>query len=200
MMILPCAPVQAGLFWNRPRDAAIRIMETTASAQTAPPDPLDRLAARLGVSSPFIKFLFVGGIAFFVNEIALLLLYDVLPILPTKDRDFDFWLFTHPDIRLLLASAFAVECAVVFKFFALEHWTFRDRPRRGWRVYRFLQFNGSAILSPVIVIGTVNVLTPVFGISPYISTMVGTIAGFMVNWLFSAYLIWPHERTGETGA
>jgi putative flippase GtrA len=175
-------------------------METTASAPPAAPDLLDRLAARLGVSSPFIKFLFVGGVAYFVNQAALLLLYDVLPVLPAKDRDFDFGLFTHPDVRLLLASAFAVECAVIFKFFALEHWTFRDRPRRGWVAYRFLQFNGSAILSPIIVVVTVNVLTPVFGISPYISTMVGTIAGFMVNWLFSTYLIWPHERAGETDA
>ena len=45
--------------------------------------------------------------------------------------------------------------AVAFKFFALENWTFRDRPRRGWLPFRFVKFNVSAILSPAIVVVTV---------------------------------------------
>lgn len=174
-------------------------METTASAHQPLPF-LESIAARLHVSPEFLKFLVVGAIAFVINQVALLLLYDVLPVLPARDRDFDFAVFTHPDIRLLLASAMAVEASIVFKFYALEHWTFRDRPRRGWAPYRFLQFNASCALSPLITVTTVNVLTPVFGISPYISNTVGTLFGFAANWAFSAYLIWPHHtHLRETG-
>lgn len=170
-------------------------METPASADPSSSSLIDRLAARLPVSPEFLKFLLVGGIAFVINQAALLLLYDVLPVLPARDSDFDFGLFTHPDIRLLLASALAVEVAIVFKFYALEHWTFRARPRRGWGPVRFLQFNVTSILGPIIIVSTVNVLTPVFGISPYISLSIGTLAGFLANWAFSAYLIWPLARS-----
>lgn len=170
-------------------------METTASAHSGSLPPIDRLAALLRVSPAFLRFVLVGGVAFVINQAALFLLYDVLPVLPAHDREFNFGLFTHPDIRLLLASVLAVELAIVFKFYALENWTFRDRARRGWGPYRFLQFNASCVLSPAIVVATVNVLTPVFGISPYISATAGTLAGFLANWAFSAYIIWPHART-----
>lgn len=175
-------------------------METTASADPGSSSFIDRLAARLRVSPEFLKFLLVGSIAYVINQAALLLLYDVLPVLPAHDRDFDLGLFTHPDIRLLLASALAVQVAIVFKFYALENWTFRDRPRRGWGLARFLQFNASCIVSPIIVVTTVNVLTPVFGISPYISTTVGTLFGFLANWAASAYIIWPLARSEASTA
>ena len=171
-------------------------METTASAHQPTPF-LESIAARLHVPPEFLKFLVVGAIAFFINQAVLALLYDVLPILPAHDRDFNFGLFTHPDVRLLLASAVAVEGSIVFKFYSLENWTFRDRERRGWGAYRFLRFNASCILSPIITVTTVNVLTPVFGISPYISNTVGTLFGFAANWAFSAYIIWPHTHTRE---
>ena len=175
-------------------------METPASADLSSSSFIGRLAARLHVSPEFLKFLFVGGVAFLIAQAALLLLYDVLPILPAHDRDFDFGFFTHPDIRLLLASALAVQVAIVFKFYALENWTFRDRPRRGWGLARFLQFNATCIVSPIIVVATINVLTPVFGISPYISNTAGTLFGFLANWAFSAYLIWPLARSEASAA
>ncbi|MEX0683950.1 MAG: GtrA family protein [Dehalococcoidia bacterium] len=174
-------------------------METSAAAPSPLSPVIDRFAARLHLSPAFIKFLMVGAIAYFINQIALLLLYDVLPVLPAKDQALDFGLFTHPDIRLLLASVIAVETAIVFKFYALENWTFRDRPRRGWGPVRFLQFNASCALGPVITVTTVNILTPVFGISPYISNTAGTLVGVVVNWAFSAYLIWPHAKAQGTG-
>ena len=170
-------------------------METTTSADPGASSFIDRLAALLHFSPAFLKFLLVGGIAYVVTQVALLLLYDVLPILPARDRDFDFGLFTHPDIRLLLASVLAVEAAIVFKFYALEHWTFRDRPRRGWGPVRFLRFNVTSIVGPIIVVGTVNVLTLVFDVSPYISLSIGVLGGFLANWGFSAYFIWPRARS-----
>ncbi|MCH7810443.1 MAG: GtrA family protein [Chloroflexi bacterium] len=161
---------------------------------------MDRLAARLHISPEFLKFLLVGGVTFVINLAAFELLYDVLPVLPAHKTDFDFVLITHPDIRLLLASALAVEVAIVFKFFALENWTFRDRPRRGWGPVRFLRLNATSIVGQIITVATVNVLTPVFGISPYISLSIGVMLGFLANWLFSAYLIWPSARSEASAA
>ena len=154
------------------------------------------LGRRFGLSPAFVKFLAVGAAAYAVNQVALLLLYDggALPLLPAKDSRLDFALFTHPDSRLLLASVLAVEVTIVFKFFALEHWTFRDRERRGWMPLRFLRFNAACALPPAITVGTVNTLTPIFGISPYISNTIGTLLGFAVNYAISAYIIWPHRR------
>jgi len=174
-------------------------METPASADLSSSSLIDRLAARLPVSAAFLKFLLVGGVAFVISQAALQFFYDILPVLPARDSDFDFGLFTHPDIRLLLASALAVEVAIVFKFYALENWTFRDRPWRGWGPIRFLRFNVSAIVGSMIIVATVNVLTPVFDISPYISLSIGVLFGFLANWAFSTYLIWPLARS-ETSA
>jgi putative flippase GtrA len=169
----------------------------TASAGRDPTLFIDRVAARLPISPEFIKFLLVGGCAFLINQATLALFYDILPVLPAKDTDFNLVVFTHPDVRLLIASVLAVEAAVIFKFFALERWAFRDRPRRGWPPFRFLKFNLSAILSPAIVVITVNVGALVFGISPYISVAIGTLMGFMANYLFSTYIIWPHRHEAE---
>ena len=60
---------------------------------------------------------------------------------------------------------------------------------------RFLRFNASCIVGSVIIVTTVNVLTPVFGIRPYLSNTAGTLLGFSANWLFSTDLIWPLARS-----
>jgi putative flippase GtrA len=142
----------------------------------------------------FLKFLAVGAVSFFIAEFALFLLYDVLPVLPDHGTRFAVGPLSHPDISLLLASVVAVEIAIIFKFYAHEHWTFPHRPQPGATVARFLKFNASCILSPIITISTVNILTPAFGISPYIAVSIGTLLGFVANWYFSAHLIWRHRE------
>lgn len=149
---------------------------------------------RLSVSRVFVKFMAVGAVSFLIAEVGLFLLYDVLPILPDHGTRFAIGPLSHPDISLLLASIVAVEIAIVFKFYAHEHWTFPHRPQPEATVIRFLKFNASCILSPIITIVTVNILTPTFGISPYISVSVGTVLGFTANWYFSAHLIWRHRE------
>ena len=69
---------------------------------------------RLPGSTTFTKFLIVGGIGYLVNQFILLLVYDspVFAFLPAKDTDFDFIFFTHPDVRLFIASVLAVEAAL----------------------------------------------------------------------------------------
>jgi putative flippase GtrA len=151
------------------------------------------LLSRLPVSREFVKFISVGAVAFVIAEICLFLLYDVLPVLPDHDTRVSIGPVSHPDIRLLIASVIAVETAIVFKFYAHEHWTFPHRPQKGSAVVRFLKFNVSSILSPIITVLTVSVLTTAAGVSPYVSLSIGTFLGFMLNWYFSAYLIWRHQ-------
>lgn len=138
------------------------------------------------------RFLIVGGLAYFVSQFCLFVLYDLVPFLPDKGRAVNLLFFTHPDGRLLIASVAAVEAAVVFKFWAHERWTFRDRRVRGGVVLRFLAFNVSCLVSSVITVATVNVVTLAFAISPYVSNTLGALGGVAVNWAFSAYLVWRH--------
>ena len=159
------------------------------------------VSRRLHLPTTLLKFVFVGSLAYLVSQAALFLLYDVAPIFPDKDTRVDFVLFTYPDARLLITSFIAVQCAILFKFGIHEHWTFRDRPREGGMISRFVQFNLSSFLSPIINLGAVNVLTPVFDISPYASNTIGAVFGFAINWLLSAHIIWPHRhRAADTPA
>ena len=148
-------------------------------------------------STAFLKFLLVGAAAFVINEIALYGFYDspLATALPGRDTRVDLWLFAHPDARLLIASLLAVETAIVFKFYAHEHWTFRDRLRNGWIGVRLVSFNLSCLAGTLVSVGAVNVLTPIFGLSPYITNVAGVCAGFMLNWITSAHLVWPHRET-----
>ena len=59
-----------------------------------------------------------------------------------------------------------------------------------------MKFTGTCIVAQVITIAAVNVITPVFNTSPYVSNTIGTLAAFMVNWAFSAYVIWPRHGEG----
>lgn len=149
---------------------------------------------RLPVSPVFVKFFAAGTASYFVAQGVLFLFYDLLPVLPAKDTRVDLLLFSHPDVRLLIASALSVETAIIFKFFLVEHWTFTDRARRGWIGARLAGFNASSVASAGVTLGVVNVLTPVFGISPYIANTAGAFAGFMANWAVAAYVIWPHHH------
>ena len=148
---------------------------------------------RLHVSTTFVKFLIVGGIGFLVNQFTLLVVYDapVFGFLPGKDTDFNFLLFTHPDIRLFIASVMAVEAAVISNFYWHERWTFRHRERHAPKIVRFFKFNFTSIGSPVIAVATINVLTPVFGISPYIANTIGIGLGTAWNWTLNTRVIWP---------
>ena len=159
-------------------------------------DALRRLAERWHVPTTLAKFLVVGGLGYVIYQGMFYLLYDspIFWFLPGKDTEAHLVVFTHPDIRLLIASVLGVETAIVFQFNAHERWTFRHRPRRGWIGARFVKFNLSSIVSPVIIVTTTNVLTPVFGLSPYVSNTVGVLLGFTWNWTLNTLVIWPHRH------
>jgi len=154
------------------------------------------LAHRLHLPTTLIKFAMVGGIAFVIYQVFLFLLYDspLFWFLPEKDTDADLVFFNHPDIRLLISSIVAVELAILFQFNSHERWTFRRRPRGGWIVPRFIKFNISSIVSPIIIVITTNVLTLTLDVSPYLSGVVGVLIGFAWNWAMNSLVIWPRGR------
>ena len=164
------------------------------------------LAHRLHLSTTLIKFLMVGGIAFVIFQVFLYLLYGEPPapffpdlsglfwFFPQKDTKVDLLLFTHPDIRLLIASVIAVEISIVFQFNSHERWTFRNRRRTGWTLVRFLRFNLSSIVSPIIIVLTTNVLSVAFDVLPYVASIVGVLIGFVWNWTLNSLVIWPKHQ------
>jgi putative flippase GtrA len=171
------------------------------------------LAHRLRLPTTFVKFIIVGGVGFVINQFFLFLLYDapVAWFLPDQHTSTDMLLFTHEDIRLLIASIVAVEIAIICQFNFHERWTFRWRPRDGWIGQRFLKYQVSSIVSPIIVVATVNLLTPalrsgpedeslVGTLAPYISNGVGVLLGFTWNWTLNTFIIWPHQRKTEDDA
>lgn len=173
------------------------IMQPELATEPGIMGALSALAHRLHLPTTLVKFLIVGGIAFGINQLWLYLLYDspIFWFLPDQDTRLDLGLFTHPDIRLLIASVFAVEAAILFQFNAHERWTFRKRAQAGWIGYRFVKFNLSAIVSPIISVVTTNVLTVEFDLSPYIANTIGVLIGFTWNWTLNTLIIWP--RQGE---
>ena len=164
------------------------------------------LAHRLHLPTTLIKFLMVGGIGFVIYQVFLYAFYGEPPapifpdlsgvfwFLPDKDTKADLLLFTHPDIRLLIASVVAVEIAIVVQFNSHERWTFRNRRRAGWTLVRFLRYNLSSIVSPIIIVLTTNVLSVAFDVLPYISSIVGVLIGFVWNWTLNSLVIWPKHQ------
>ncbi len=170
-----------------------------------------QLAHRLHLPTTFVKFVIVGGVGFLIFQFFLYLLYDspVFWFLPSQDISVDLGLFTLSDIRLLIASVVAVEIAIICQFNLHNRWTFRWRPRAGWIGQRFMKYQVSSIMSPIIVVVTVNTLTPIlrstagddsviFTMAPYISSAVGVLLGFTWNWMLGSLIIWP-QRKAEDG-
>lgn len=156
----------------------------------------DGLAGRFALPTTFMKFLVVGAIGYVVNQLTLFLGYDtpLLWFLPEQGTALRTPLFTHTDIRLFIATVLGVEAAIISNFTWHERWTFRHRDRSKPRLLRFAQFNTTSIGSPIISVTTVNILTPTFGISPYIANSLGIVLGLSWNWLWNTQLVWRARR------
>ena len=159
-----------------------------AAAYTAARSALQRLP----VSTTFVKWAIVGGIGFLVNQFVLFMVYDspLFAFLPARGADLKLIFFTHPDVRLLIASIAAIEAAILSNFYWHDRWTFRERQRRSPRPIRLLKFHFFSIGSPLIVFATLNTLPPVFGVSPYIANTIGVALGASWNWIWDNHVIW----------
>ena len=163
------------------------------------------LAHRLHLPTTLVKFLVVGGVGFLVNTAMLAVFYDSPAgwFLGGKDAHTSFGLFSASDTRLLLSSIVAVEIAIIVQFLLHEAWTFRNRRRDEWGIVRFGKYNMSSVVSPIVIVITINVLTPVLRdaagegtllgtLAPYVSNGVGVLLGFAWNWTVNTLVIWPH--------
>jgi putative flippase GtrA len=155
------------------------------------------LAHRLHLPTTLVKFMIVGAIAFIINQLALFLFYDspVFWFLPDKNTSVDLGLFSDSDIRALISLVLAGEVAIVFQFYAHEHWTFRNREQTEWWLLRFLKFNISAAF--IFLLVTSNALRLTFDLSPYFALAIGVMISFVWNWTLNTLVIWP--RAEETG-
>lgn len=163
------------------------------------------LAHRLHIPTTFAKFLVVGGIGFVINQVMLFLLYDtsIFFFLPEQGTEWDIGPYTA-NARLLVSSIIAVETAIFFQFNAHERWTFRWRPRKEFWLRRFVKFQASSIISPIIIVAATNILTTNFEMSPYVSNAIGVLLGVSWNWLANSLLIWRRgpqlEESVETAS
>src|SRR6266571_7495470 len=165
--------------------------EVASAGETGVMALIGGLARRLHLPTTLLKFLIVGGIGFLINLVMLFLLYDspLFWFLPAKHSHVDLGLVTVKDSRLLIASVLAVEAAIIVQFNLHERWTFRQRARKGLGILRFAKYNVSSIVSPVIIVVTTNVLTPVLplsGLSPYAANGVGVLIGFSYHWFMTS--------------
>lgn len=160
------------------------------------------LAHRLHLPTTLIKFAMVGGVAFVIYQVILYLIYGEPPASFLPDLSGLFWFLParaedpslfNPDPRLVIASIVGVEAAIVFQFNSHERWTFRSRPRNGWIGLRFIKFNVNSIVSPIIIVITTIVLHSV-NVSPYVSSIVGVLIGFVWNWTLNSLVIWPKHH------
>lgn len=150
---------------------------------------LERLLAAEGT-----KFLIVGGVSYVVNAIALYAFYEHILAGVSRSVETPFGGF---NLALFVASAIAVEIAIIVRFLLNDGWTFRDRREKSLR-RRFAQSNITSLGSPLISILCVNVLTPIFGGSYQIALSIGVLLGLAWNWTWSSKVVWRRaEKTSE---
>lgn len=158
---------------------------------------------RLQKSITFIKFLIVGTFSYFINAIALALLYrgqiyslKVLPqpllnSLPTVENAPKV-LFLSLD-RLFVASVISIELSIIFNFIAHENWTFKDRSHKGSVISRLLKFNITSISSPIIQLFFIILFAHYLKLDEQIGLAVGVIIGLFINYTINVLWIWKSK-------
>ena len=155
---------------------------------------------RLQNSKTFIKFLIVGAASYFINAIALGLLYrgqiyglkvlvePILNNLPTLDSAPKF-LFLNLD-RLFIASVISIELSILFNFIAHDNWTFKDRSHKGSIIIRLFKFNATSIASPMIQLFFILLFGHYLGLNEQIGLAIGVIVGLFINYTINILWIW----------
>ena len=104
-------------------------------------------------------------------------------------------------VHYLVATAVAVEAAVLHNFFWHERWTWRDRPIAGrgrlGRLVRFHALNGLVSLVGNIVLMRVFVGT--FGVPPIPANIAAVVACSLVNYFGSDRIVF-RTRSGSPSA
>ena len=149
---------------------------------------------RPAYQSTVLRFLVAGGLSYVVNQAFLYAFVEHIFIGITGD------LLRFLSARLLLSSLAALEISILVRFYLNDRWTFRGRYERPFLV-RLYQSNLGAFGGPLITLATVNMLTPLMGISYLLTNSLGILLGLVWNWLWSNHVVWSRqdsvERRGE---
>ena len=137
---------------------------TEESVLTAPP----RATRTVPASRSTAKFAVVGAFGAVLNTAVLYVLYE--------------WFH----LPLLIASAVAVETAVISNYLWNDRWTFAAPSRS---LHRFAKFNVSALGGLAINMLSVALLT-FFGMHLVLANAVGIAAGFVANFRLSSTWVW----------
>jgi putative flippase GtrA len=101
-------------------------------------------------------------------------------------------------MHYLLATALAVEAAVLHNFAWHERWTWRDRPATGrtrfGRLWRFHALNGSVSL--VGNVALMRVFVGAFGMPAIPANLLAVLACSLVNYLASDRLVFDVRSSG----
>lgn len=164
---------------------------------------------RMEKHSTLIKFLVVGTVGYLVNSISLGLLNRgeinfadkfVIPhflsqplfgFIPLSGQVPHF-LFIELD-RLFYSSILAIELSIFSNFLLHENWTFADRDRKGNIFGRFLKFNVTSAVSPIIQLITILVLHNLFNVHEQVGLIIGILIGLSWNWMWNTRVVWKEK-------
>jgi dolichol-phosphate mannosyltransferase len=132
------------------------------------------LIRRKGIMTRFLKFCLVGASGVVVNEGLLALLKQ------------------SAGLHLALASAVSIEVSILSNFLFNNYFTFRDRRPSGTRLFfrGLTVFNAVSLAGLVINMGTLLLLTYVFGVHYLISNLCGIVLATMWNYFMNERFTW----------
>ncbi len=158
------------------------------------------IKVRFEKSKTFAKFLIVGTFSYFINAIALGLLYrgqiysstildkPILNFIPTLESSTRIF-FISLD-RLFIASLISIELSIIVNFLFHENWTFKYRSHHGSQVFRFIKFNLTSIGSPIIQLFAILIFVRILNLHEQIGLAVGVMIGLFFNYFVNLVWIW----------
>ncbi len=161
------------------------------------------LKVRIEKSRTFIKFIMVGTISYFINAVALGLLYrgaiyshtllsqPILQFVPTIENAPQM-AFLSLD-RLFASSVISIELSIIFNFIMHDNWTFKNRSHTGTSFIRFAKFNLTSIGSPVIQLFSILFFAHFLKLHEQVGLAVGVVIGLFFNYFVNLVWIWKEK-------
>lgn len=158
------------------------------------------IKVRIQKSRTLLKFLTVGFIGYLVNAIILGILNrgqiysltifskPLLVFIPVAELAPKVAVLTFD--RLFVASIISIEASIISNFLLHENWTFKSRSHSDSIVARFVKFNTTSIVSPLIQLICILVAARVLGIHEQIGLVVGVALGTGFNYFANVLWIW----------
>lgn len=161
------------------------------------------IKVRLKRSRTFIKFLVVGTIGYLVNAIALGLLnrgdiygLDILtkPLL-SKVPAAPLAPHIGPFIidRLFVSAVISVELSIVSNFLFHDNWTFKHRLKEGNIIFRFIKFNFTSAVSPLIQLASILFFAHYLHQHEQMGLATGVVIGLFVNYFLNLLIVWKEH-------